>query len=118
MKSSISALLIPLICLVLTSNVLANGNTNNIESIHYRELCDIYNKIANEPIDVSMKEMMLTENVQEKLPILFDQLFIHIIKSNASNRYRLIKQYASRQNDLSWECEAAHLYYTSEFVTQ
>ena len=70
----------------------------------------------NKSIDLSTKEMEITENVQNKLPKLFNRLFVHVIVTDAADRYALIKQYAKQQDKLIWECEAAHQYYTTAFV--
>ena len=110
------ACLLPIIFTLFTNNILANEN-NKIENSHYDELCGIYKNIVNKSVNLSEKEMKLTENVQDKLPALFNQLFVHIIISNADSRYRLIQQYAKQQNNITWECEAARLYYVNEFGT-
>jgi len=65
--------------------------------------------------DLDTKEMMLTENVLNRLPTLFDKLFIHINNNNADTRYQLIQQYAKQQNQLKWECKAANTYYKINF---
>lgn len=59
--------------------------------------------------------MMLTENVLNKLPTLFNNMFIHINNNYADARYKLIQQYAKQQNQLEWECKAANTYYTTNF---
>ncbi len=67
------------------------------------------------PVNLTIKEMNLTENILNKLPTLFNNLFIHIMRSNVDKRYELIKQYAKQQNNFIWECEAARLYYINDF---
>lgn len=104
-----------LICTLFSSSLFADNASKFIET-DYQKLCDIYKNIVDQPLDLTSKEMNLTDNVKNKLPKLFNDLFIHIIRTNADSRYQLIKQYAKQQNDIIWECEIARLYYTNEFA--
>lgn len=88
---------------------------NNFTRVDYGKLCDIYNNVVVKSVSLSLKEMSLTEEVQNKLPELFNSLFIHIIKANANNRYKLIKDYAFQQNNVIWKCESALIYYGENF---
>ncbi len=103
-------------CTLYSHNLLAN-NESNFTVKDYSKLCNIYKYITAKPINLSSKEkeMKLTQNVQDKLPVLFNKLFIHIIKADVDIRYKLIKQYAQQQNKVSWDCETARLYYTTQF---
>lgn len=100
--------------LVFTNHLYADSDSGQVEA-DYQKLCIIYMDVVNKQLDLTSKEMELTENVQNKLPNLFDQLFVHVIRSNADRRYQLIKQYAKQQNKINWECESARLYYDNEF---
>lgn len=100
---------------ILFSNSLFAEDHYNFVKTDYETLCGIYKDIISKPVDLTSKEMELTESVQSKLPQLFNQLFIHIIKANADRRYQLIKQYAKQQSKVNWECDIAHNYYSSEF---
>jgi len=101
-------------CTLFSSNVFANEHSK-LENSYYHELCNIYKSIINKPIDLPSKEMQLTESVQNKLPTLFNQLYIHIIKTDADSRYKLLKQYAEQQSNVIWECEVARKYYATQF---
>jgi|GEM_PF-3044261 len=90
-------------------------NNNAIKNSDFIELCNIYQDISKSTVDLTTKEMMLTENVLNKLPTLFNKLFIHINNNNANSRYRLIQEYAKQQNQLVWECKAASHYYETNF---
>ena len=46
--------------------------------------------------DVSLKEAELVEKVQEEMPVLFNQFFVHIINADPGSRDHLISQYAKR----------------------
>ncbi len=101
------------ICVLFTNSLYAD--TNKILKTDYLKLCNIYKNITNMPVNLTTKEMNLTENILNKLPVLFNNLFTHIMRSNADKRYELIKQYAKQQNNFIWECEAARLYYINDF---
>lgn len=100
-------------CLLFTSNLYAS--THKISQSDFTLLCKIYNKVTNTSADLTTKEMTLTENVYNDLPVLFNQLFTHVMRSNANERYALIRQYAMQEYDLNWECESARLYYIHNF---
>jgi len=100
---------------VLASCEQLNDNETTIKNADFAELCDIYQDTTNITGDLITKEMMLTENVQNKLPALFNKLFTHINNNDADSRYQLIRQYAKQQNQLEWECKAANDYYSTNF---
>jgi len=91
------------------------ADTTKVLNIDYIRLCNIYDEVVNQPVDLTTKEMHLTEDVYNKLPHLFNHLFKHVIRSNADKRYDLIKQYAKQQNNYIWKCESARLYYINDF---
>ena len=100
--------------LFFTATTIANEK-NNFTKIDYEKLCYIYDSVVIQPASLSLKEMTLAEEVQDKLPELFNSLFVNIIKVNANNRYKLIKDYAFQQNKVVWECESARKYYIEFF---
>jgi len=114
MNISNPSYLLALIFTLFFNSVLANERLE-LENAHYHELCNIYKSIVNKPIDLSSKEAQLIESVQNKLPILFNQLYVHISDSDADRRYKLLKQYAKQQNNIIWECEVARKYYATQF---
>jgi len=98
---------------LFTNNIYAE--TDKILITDYLKLCTIYSRVDSMKTDLATKEMNLTEDVYNKLPVLFNNLFKHIIRSNAHKRYELIRQYAKQQNNYIWECESARLYYINNF---
>ena len=104
------------LCFILLASCEQSPNSENaIKNTDFLELCNIYQDISKSTDDLTTKEMMLTESVLNKLPTLFEKLFIHISNNNADTRYQLIQQYAKQQNQLEWECKAANNYYTTNF---
>jgi len=91
------------------------ADTGKILKTDYSKLCTIYSRINSSKTDLATKEMNLTEDVYNNLPVLFNDLFKHVIRSNADKRYELIRQHAKQQNNAIWECEAARLYYINNF---
>ena len=103
-------------CLALIASCEQPPNSDTgIENTDFSVLCNIYQDLSKSTDDLDTKEMMLTENVLNRLPTLFDKLFIHINNNNADTRYQLIQQYAKQQNQLEWECKAANTYYKMNF---
>ena len=97
-----------------TNNILAS-EISKIEDGDYKKLCSIYKNVLSHTYDLSSKEMLLTEKVQNELPELFNNLFLHITKVNSNGRYKLVKDYAQQQNNVVWECDSAKKYYANTF---
>lgn len=117
-SKNINIYIFMIISSILLSKIVYADSENILTAADYDELCDIYKTIADKSISLSLKEMRLTENVQNKLPNLFDNLFKHIMWADAKNRYQLIRDYAKQQNNLNWKCEIAFTYYDTEFGVQ
>jgi hypothetical protein len=95
--------------------VACNGSSKTEEITDYDKLCQIYKDVVQQPIDLSVKEMKITERVQKELPRFFKTNFVNIIKADAGQRYQFIKQLAEAETKNKWECEAIQSYYANEF---
>ena len=104
-----------LILFVSCSNAVFANEISVIKEVDYKKLCGIYSSVISKSKELSSKEMLLTEKVQNDLPELFNGLFIHIIKANSNIRYKLIKDFAQQQNNIVWECGSAQKYYADNF---
>jgi hypothetical protein len=91
------------------------ANTHKIAQSDFTLLCEIYNQANNASVDLTTKEMTLTEKVYNELPVLFNQLFTYVMRTNADERYALINQYTRQEYDSDWKCESARLYYLNSF---
>lgn len=98
-----------------SSNAILASESSKIEEGDYKKLCSIYKNVLSKPYDLSSKEMLLTEKVQNELPELFNNLYIHITKVNSNIRYKLVKDFAQQQNNIVWECDSAKKYYANNF---
>jgi hypothetical protein len=95
--------------------VACNGSPKTEEITDYDKLCQIYKDVVQQPIDLSVKEMKITESVQKELPGFFNANFVNIIKADAGQRYKFIKQLAEAETKSKWECEVMQSYYANEF---
>lgn len=100
---------------ILLSKSVLSGAGDDLSNSDYHKLCGIYGTVVKKSMDLSLKEMEIAESVQNKLPGLFNKLYVYVIWTNAVDRYQLIKDYAEQQNNIIWECEIARTYYASEF---
>ena len=105
------------ICTFFSSGLFAESNTNTHNESDYIELCNIYKSIVNKPLDLISKEMKLTENVQNKLPNLFNNLYVYVLNTDADSRYEFIQKFAKLRDKHNWECEIARSYYSTQFGT-
>ena len=102
---------------IFSSSLFAEDNNNTHKDSDYIELCNIYKNIVNKPIDLTSKEMKLTEDVQKRLPELFNNLYVYVLNTNADSRYEFIRKFAKLRDQHTWECEIARKYYSTEFGT-
>jgi len=108
---------IAFIFLLFSSNLYAGepSSTSKLTKTDYHKLCDIYkeitNKYNNKPVDISIKEGELINAIHDNLPDLYNDIYIYAIYADAKDRYNFIKDYAKQANKVTWECEAAKLYY-------
>ena len=84
-------------------------------SVNYDELCKIYSEITNKDLDLSMKEMEITDRIQSEFPDYFQSTFTHIMRARADQRYSFIKQMADQQLNTDWSCEPMYRYYKEDF---
>ncbi|KPJ94066.1 MAG: hypothetical protein AMJ53_06010 [Gammaproteobacteria bacterium SG8_11] len=95
--------------------VACNGSAESGGNSDYDKLCQIYKDITQQPIDLSEKEMKITERVQKELPQFFEANFVNIVKADAGQRYQFIKQLAEAETKNKWDCEAMRSYYAKAF---
>jgi len=105
------------IFLLLSSNLYAGGSppVSKITKADYYELCNIYKEITKKPIDMDTKEGELIDAIYSKLPDLLNEIYKHAVGADPKDRYSFIKEYARQANKITWECEAARLYYINDF---
>jgi len=105
------------IFLLLSSNLYAGEPppTSKLTKANYHELCNIYKEITKKPVDLSTREGELVETIQRELPNLFNELYNFAMYADSKDRYDFIKEYAKQANKITWECEAAKLYYINDF---
>jgi len=114
---------------LLLSNSLYAGepsSTSKLTKTDYHKLCNIYKKITskygNKPVDISTKEVdistregELIDAIHDNLPDLYSDIYIYAINVAAKDRYNFLKDYAKQYNKVTWECEAAELYYINTY---
>ena len=116
-----SAVLMFIAVVLSSSNIFASSG-NVVTEEEFATLCDFYeaaldlknNETINEsPSDeiASIRDAELAQTVMDKLPILFDNMFVHIISADPSSRYRLISEYKMVVTGSAWQCESAQDYY-------
>ena len=102
--------------LILAFAVTACDRSANAQgATDYDKLCQIYGDIVQQPMDLSMKEMKITEQVLKEFPSFFEKNFVHISKADPDQRYQFIKQLAEEETDKTWDCEVMRSYYANEF---
>lgn len=84
-------------------------------SVNYDELCKIYSDITSKDLDLSIKEMKITDRIQSEFPDYFQSTFTHIMRARADQRYPFIKQMAEQQLNIDWSCEPMYRYYKEDF---
>ncbi|VAW61737.1 hypothetical protein MNBD_GAMMA08-980 [hydrothermal vent metagenome] len=107
---------------LLLSNSLYAGepsSTSKLTKTDYHKLCNIYkeitNKYNNKSVHENIKEGELIDAIHDNLPYLYSDIYIHAIKVAAKDRYNFLKDYAKQNNKITWECEAAELYYINTY---
>lgn len=95
--------------------VSCNGSPASQSHTDYDKLCQIYEGVVKQPIEVRMKEVKLLERVQKELPDFFNDNFVHITKAKPSMRYQFIKQLAEEETKGKWDCEVMRSYYNDAF---
>ncbi len=112
---AIRILSVILIIYSLLNNTLYANDTDKINASDLQELCQIYKKTINKQTDLVTKESFLVENIQNKLPVLYNNLYQYVTLVDSNKRYNLIQQYAKQQSKITWRCEVARLYYVNGF---
>lgn len=93
-----------------------SANEPLIKDADFDQLCNVYKDTLQAASDLNSRETELAKSIQNKLPNLFDKLYVFIMRTSADKRYELITQYAKQQNNIEWACKEARLYYANEFI--
>lgn len=94
------------VTLVACDNLIAEQETDK-----YKNLCEIYKGIVQQPIDESMKEMKISEAIQKQLPAFYKNNYAQISTADFDRRYSLLKKIAKIDGSDSWECNEIKTYY-------
>jgi len=112
---------IAFIFLLLSSSLYAGepSSTSKLTKTDYHKLCNIYKEITskynNKSVHENIKEGELIDAIHDNLPDLYSDIYIYAIKVAAKDRYNFLKDYAKQDNKVTWECEAAELYYINTY---
>jgi hypothetical protein len=114
MKINYSIYLLGFVCSLFTLTVYSSSDHIQIDH-DFVELCSIYEDISRLNTNLSEKEGELTQQIFNKLPILFTKMYTHVMKADVTSRYDLINQYKMQISGTSWDCNSARMYYDSAF---
>jgi len=95
--------------------ISCTNNTGPLENSTFDRLCQIYEDVVQQPIDLNMKEMKITERIQKELPAFFEKSYAQLVSSDPDFRYNFIKRMADMKTKNTWECESMRAYYANEF---
>jgi hypothetical protein len=85
------------------------------QATSYNKICDIYETVIKQDVSLDEKEVFITKSMYEQFPEFTEGNFRHITTASANERYALLKRSVELITETTWDCEAARVYYETEF---